>query len=518
MAFRITYSVLNADLGELHAQFDRALEAVRARFGAEFPSWVGSEPVRSRRLLESRNPADTRVVLARFHEADAAALDRAVARAREAQRVWGRTPWQERVRVLRRAADLISERRLDLAAVMSLEVGKNRLESLGDVEESADLMRYYAQTLEEANGFEKPLGRLSPNEDTRSVLKPYGVFAVISPFNFPMALAAGMSAGALLGGNAVVHKPSEDTPWVAEGLYEVLRHAGLPDGLFSVLHGKGESLGAALVRHPGIDGVAFTGSAAVGLDIFKALSHDRVKPCLLELGGKNAAIVCEAADVAKAAQGCARSAFGLSGQKCSALSRIYVHASRRDEFVRRLLEHREKIVVGDPTRADVYMGPVIHEDAVARFERAAAEARADGRILGGGERLMSEPYLYGHFVQPTVAEVAHGHRLTREELFLPFVTVTAVRSLDEAIACANDADYGLTAGIFSERKEDVDAFFERVEAGVLYANRETGATTGAWPGVQAFCGWKKSGATGKGGCGPWYVSQFMREQSQTRMT
>src|SRR5262249_18768311 len=170
-----------------------------------------------------------------------------------------------------------------------------------------------------------------------------------------------------------------------------------------------------------------------------------------------------------------------------------------------------------PTRAGVDMGPVINAEAVARYERASAEARADGAVHVGGERLRGAAFDHGHFVAPTIASVPRGHRLARDELFLPFVLVEAVDGLDEAIRLANDAAYGLTAGIFSERREDIDAFMARSEAGVLYANRRTGATTGAWPGVQSFCGWKGSGSTGKGGCGPFYVAQFAREQSQTRM-
>src|SRR5688572_25585630 len=223
MSFRITYSVLDADMAEIHRQFDAALARVKANLGRSFPSHVAGEPVESGDLLDKVAPADTRMLLARFHRAPASVLDRAVEAARRAQRDWGRRPWQERVALIRKAAEVISERRMELAAIMALEVGKNRLESLGDVEESADLLRYNAGLLEENRGYEKPLGRLQPDEDTRSVLKPYGVFAVISPFNFPTALAAGMSAGALVGGNAVILKPAELTPWCAEGLYQAFR-------------------------------------------------------------------------------------------------------------------------------------------------------------------------------------------------------------------------------------------------------------------------------------------------------
>ncbi|ADO69390.1 L-glutamate gamma-semialdehyde dehydrogenase [Stigmatella aurantiaca] len=518
MTFRITYSMLDADLSALHAQFDQTLSSVRARLGAEYPSWIAGTAYRSGDLLESRNPANPHELLGRFHRTPASEVDRVVRVAREAQRAWGATPWGERVRILRRAATLITERRMELAARMTLEVGKNRLESLGDVEEAADLLRYYAGQLEEAQGFVKPMARLSPNEDTRNVLRPYGVFAVIAPFNFPVALAAGMSAGALLGGNAVILKPSEETPWCAEGLYHAFADAGLPPGVFQVVHGEGESLGAALVRHPALDGVTFTGSKAVGMSIHQQLSTGRARPCLLELGGKNPAIICRDADLEMAVEGCYRSAFGLSGQKCSALSRIYVHESLQQEFITRLAEKARGVTVGDPSLASVYMGPVINKASVQRFERAAAAARSDGTVHAGGERLRLEGALAeGYFVAPTVVELAHGHRLMREELFLPFVGVTGFDTLEEALVLANDGEYGLTAGIFSRKPSDVEAFMDRVEAGVLYANRRTGATTGAWPGVQSFCGWKSSGSTGKGGCGPYYVAQFMREQSQTRM-
>ncbi|OJH40025.1 aldehyde dehydrogenase family protein [Cystobacter ferrugineus] len=517
MSFRITYSVLDADLSQLHAEFDKALSGVRGKLGAEHPSFISGEPWRGGDLLDSRNPANQEL-LGRFHRTPLSEVDRVVRVSREAQKKWGATPWQERARILKRAADLISERRMELAAIMTLEVGKTRLESLGDVEESADLLRYYAGQLEEAQGFVKPLARLSPKEDTRSVLRPYGVFVVISPFNFPLALAAGMSAGVLLGGNTVILKPSEETPWCAEGLYQALHDAGLPPGVFQLVHGEGESLGAALVSHPGIDGVNFTGSQPVGMEIHRRLTAQSVRPCFLELGGKNPAIVCRDADLEAAIEGCYRSAFGLSGQKCSALSRIYVHEDLKRDFIAGLAEKARATRAADPSLASTYLGPVINDASVKRFERAVAEARQGGTVHAGGGRPQLEGALaQGHFVEATVVEVPHGHRLMRDELFLPFVGVTSFQTLDEALHMANDCIYGLTAGVFSRKPEDVETFMDRAEAGVLYANRRTGATTGAWPGVQSFCGWKASGGSGKGGCGPYYVSQFMREQSQTRM-
>ncbi|HTM19268.1 MAG TPA: aldehyde dehydrogenase family protein, partial [Kofleriaceae bacterium] len=309
---------------------------------------------------------------------------------------------------------------------------------------------------------------------------------------------------------------TEATPWCAEGLYQALS-AALPPGLFQVVHGGGATLGRALIAHPGIDGVAFTGSAEVGMSIHHEVNKVRARPCLMELGGKNPAIVCAAADLEAAVEGCYRSSFGLSGQKCSALSRIYVHRSLHDQFLTRLVDRARQTRIGDPTDKDVYMGPVIDHRAVATYEKAAAAARADGTVHHGGERLSGGAYEHGHFVAPTIVSVPRGHRIVRTELFLPFVLVEPFDSLEEAVTLANDCDYGLTAGVFSREPADVDYFMDHIEAGVLYANRKTGATTGAWPGVQAFSGWKSSGSTGKGGCGPWYVQQFMREQSQTRM-
>ncbi|MNY10418.1 1-pyrroline-5-carboxylate dehydrogenase 1 [compost metagenome] len=207
----------------------------------------------------------------------------------------------------------------------------------------------------------------------------------------------------------------------------------------------------------------------------------------------------------------------MAGQKCSALSRIYVARPLYGEFVAGLRARTRTIAIGDPTRADVFLGPVIDERALARYERAVADAKQIGGLLEGGEVLSEGALAHGYFVAPTIAALPHDHRLMREELFLPFVGVAPFDSFEEALGLLNDTDYGLTAGIFSREESEIDAFMDRAEAGILYANRETGATTGAWPGVQSFCGWKSSGSSGKGGCGPFYVAQFAREQSQTRM-
>ncbi|MFT4704073.1 MAG: 1-pyrroline-5-carboxylate dehydrogenase [Bradymonadia bacterium] len=517
MSFKITYSVLDADMSELHTAFDAALADVRSQLGVELPCWIGDEPSRSGEMMESYNPSRTTELLAKAHSATLADVDRAMTIAKRAQKEWAATTWQHKVAVCNKAADFISADSLRYAAIMSLEVGKNRMECLGDVEESADLLRYYAAQLETHKGYVTTLNKLSPNEDTRSVLKPFGVFVVIAPFNYPAALAAGMSGGALLGGNAVILKPSEDAPWCTELLYESMAKAGFPTGLFQVLHGKGETIGDALVKHKDTDGVVFTGSSAVGHSIFRYMTSKTVRPAFLEMGGKNPAIIAADADLDAAVEGTYRSVFGLSGQKCSACSRVYVHESLRDAYVDKMRAKVEKMIIGDPTREEVFMGPVAVADSVERFKKASASAKADGAVLFGGELLTGGEFDGGYFVAPTMVEVPRDHWLEKTELFLPFATVSTFTDIDDAISRANDVDYGLTAGVYSADKDTVNHFLDNIEAGCVYTNRPAGATTGAWPGVQAFCGWKASGSTGKGGCGPYYVAQFMREQSQTRV-
>ncbi len=249
--------------------------------------------------------------------------------------------------------------------------------------------------------------------------------------------------------------------------------------------------------------------------IYRSLATDWVKPCLLEMGGKNATVVLDTADLDAAAEGVARSAFGLQNQKCSATSRVYVHATVARAFTEKLIQLVAGLKVGDPTERDVVFGPVINPAAVERFQRAAAQARREGKIVLGGTRLRGEPFDRGHFVAPTIAALPLASSLFMEELFVPLLAVGEVSGLDQAIAETNRAEYGLTAGIFSQKPEEIERFLDEVQAGVCYVNKRTGSTTGAWPGAQPFCGWKGSGSTGKGGCGPYYVAQFLREQSRT---
>ena len=518
---KITYSAVGGDMDEVHKSFDAAVATLRASLGGEHRLYINGEWVKGEGGTHAaQSPIDRGVTIGTFTAASLAQVDSAVAAANAAQKKWAALPWRERVAIMRRAAEKIRELRFDIAAVMSIEVGKNRMESLGDAEESADLIDYYADQVEQADGFKRPLGKLSPNEQTQDVLRPFGVFAVISPFNFPMALATGMSSAALVAGNAVVFKPAGSVQLTGAMLARVYDEAGMPKGVFNLLYGSGATVGEYLINHKGIDGIAFTGSQEVGMRLLREFGSGGpfAKPVLGELGGKNAAIVSESADLDMATDGVMRSAFGLQGQKCSACSRVYVHKKVADAFMTMLVEKTKKLTVGDPTDKDVYMGPVINESALKTYEEGTASARASGSVLTGGERLKSGKLADGNYVAPTVARLPLDHELFQRELFLPILAVGVVDSFDQAIAESNKSNLGLTGGLFSDDEKEIERFFDEMEAGVLYVNRRTGATTGAWPGVQSFTGWKGSGVTGKGGCGPYYVSQFLREQSRTRMT
>jgi 1-pyrroline-5-carboxylate dehydrogenase len=447
-------------------------------------------------------------------------MQAAIAAARAAFPAWSARPWQERVALLRKVADGIRARRWELSALMGYEAGKNRLECVGDVEEAADLIAYYCDQIERHDGFRTQLGTLGPGEDNSSVMRPYGVWGVISPFNFPLALAAGPAGGALVAGNTIVLKPASATPTIAYRFYEIARDAGLPAGVFNFVTGGGSTAGQELVENPDVDGIVFTGSKAVGMHLIRENAARAIpRPLIIEMGGKNPAIVTRSADLDKASDGVMRSAFGAQGQKCSACSRVYIDKTVRAEFVKRLAEKTRHITVGNPLQRGVYMGPVINEAAGRTFERAVAQARQDGgTVLAGGHRLTEGDFAHGWYVEPTVIDgLPTGHPLFAEELFVPITLVADVVSLDEAIELANRTEYGLTAGIFSEDESEIGRFFDRIQAGVTYANRRAGATTGAWPGINSFGGWKASGSTGRGTGGPYYVQQFMREQSRVRI-
>src|SRR6476646_6486460 len=515
---KITYATLRNDNEELHALYEHGVEESRAALGGHHRNFINGRWVDgSAGVFEARSPIDSDMLIGTFAKGDRDDVRQAIAAARAAAPAWRHTPWRERLAVLRRAAELISERQMRYGADMAFECGKNRLEALGEVEDAADLIRFYSDTMERNDGYDHPMDNLGdPAVHTRSILRPHGVFAVISPFNFPMALSDGPTTAALIAVNTAILKPSSAAPMSAVNLIQAYRDAGVPDGVINLVMGPGDTVGAELRENPGVDGIVFTGSYAVGMDLYRTFSKDFPKPTIVEMGGKNPAVVSRQADLEEAAEGIVRSAFGFGGQKCSANSRVYVEKPVHDELVRLLVQKTEAITIGDPLLRENWLGPVVDQRAVARHQQAVAEARRDGRVFVGGEHLTDRGMDRGYYVEPTVVgDLPADHRLFRDEIFAPLTAVHAVDSFDEAIRLANDTVYGLTAGVYSEDQGEVQRFLDSAQAGVLYVNRRAGATTGAWPGVQAFGGWKGSGATGKAGLSMYYVAQFLREQSHT---
>ncbi|HEV2747072.1 MAG TPA: aldehyde dehydrogenase family protein [Allosphingosinicella sp.] len=518
MGFKLTYSTMFDPPPEMHEHFERALDQVMGRVGATHDLYIQGADQVGGAVERRHSPIDRRLLLGEFAVAGADEVTRAMDAARNSFDRWRHTPADQRVALLRRVAALIEERVYHIAAALVLEVGKNRLEALGEVQETADFFALYADDYEQHAYYEHVLPD-DPLPDyashNRSVMRPYGAWVVIAPFNFPFALAGGPVAAALVTGNTVVLKGSEETPWAGRLLADCLHDAGVPPGVFNYINGPG-AVGEAMIAHHAVGGVTFTGSYATGMSILRRLADkDYPRPCISEMGGKNACIVTKRADLERAASGIVRSAYGMSGQKCSALSRLYVEAPVADELSDRIAAAAAALKVGDPRRKEVWMGPVTTEAAYARYPGVCEQLTGNrARLVTGGQRLAGGELASGFFVEPVLAEAEADHPLFAREMFLPAVMMARVSSREEAMARANDSPFGLTAGVYGD-DDDVRWFQDRIEAGVTYANRPQGATTGAWPGYQPFGGWKGSSSTGKGIASFYYLAQYQREQSQT---
>lgn len=516
---RPTYVSIASD-ESIHHKFAVAVEALRKEFGKHHPMHIGDKEVFTEGdEIELRSPVDRRIVMGMFPKATKEQVQQAIAVANEAFPSWSCASYEERVRIFRRAADILEQRVFHIAALTSYEVGKSRLEALAEVYEVVDWFRYYCDQLEATEGFLTRMRSPVKSEKCVSVLKPYGTWAVISPFNFPVALANNMCAGALMMANTVVFKPASAAAYSGLKLYEIYREAGIPAGVVNYMTGPGQVFGDVVTASPGIAGVAFVGSMEVGCSLQKQFTERQpyTKPFISEMGSKNPVIVTDEADVEKAAMGVMKGAFGYQGQKCSATSRVYVQKGVAKAFTDMLVAKTKELRVGNPVSKDVFMGPVVDAKAVNTFIEWVEKTKADGaRILCGGNVLSNGDLAHGFYVEPTViAGLTPDHPIFREELFLPVLALAEYERFDDALRMANDTEYGLTAGVFSEDKAEIEHFFRKIQFGVCYANRAGGATTGAWPGAQAFVGWKASGTTGKGVLGPHYLQGFAREQAQT---
>ncbi len=388
MSFKLTYATMFNPPADMHTQFDAALAELNRSLGAAHPLYINGEDRVSASHDTRRSPIDQRRILGHFPHASVEDANDAMAAAQAAFQSWRATPMSERVGLLKRVATLIEERVYHIAAALALEVGKNRMEALGEVQETADFFNLYADDFVRQNGFDHPLpddplpGFRSRN---RSVMKPYGVWVVIAPYNFPFALAGGPAAAALITGNTVVLKTASDTPWSGRLLADCLRDAGIPRGVFNYLNGSGSVVGERLLQHANTAGITFTGSVDVGMHIYRSMASGLYpQPCIAEMGGKNACIVTANADLDRAADGIVRSAFGLSGQKCSAVSRIYVDDKVADPLIKKLREKIGAITIGDPSRKENWLGPVTTANALQNYQRYSKQlAKNGGRVLSG---------------------------------------------------------------------------------------------------------------------------------------
>jgi 1-pyrroline-5-carboxylate dehydrogenase len=504
-------------LDEFHRLYEDAIASVKAELDRFHPLWIDGRSVESDERFTVTSPGDPDLTIGEFAAADAEAVDDAVRAADEAFEEWRTAQPSTRVELFRDAVERLRSRKFELAATISLENGKNRTEAMADVDEAIDFLRFYSRELERNEGYEFDTGEPTPGQHCTNALQPYGVFGIVAPFNFPLAILSGMTAGAVITGNAVVVKPASATPLIAHKFVEILTDAGLPDGVINLVTGGGRAVGQPLVEHEDVAGIAFTGSREVGLDIQRTFRElGKRGPVIAELGGKNSVVVTATAELDEAVSGVTMGAFSFSGQKCSATARVYVHEDVFDAFTERVIAETEKLPIGRPEEKETVVSPVIDDRAVDRYVDICERARADGTIRTGGA-VVDDPELPdGRYVEPTVVtDVPHDHDLARQEHFLPFVTVHPVSSLEEAIIRANDSDYGLCAGLFSENDGEIETWLDRIEAGMCYVNRSQSATTGALVQAQPFGGWKFSGTTGKFAGGYWYLPQFMREQSRT---
>ena len=504
-------------LDEFHQSYENAIVDVKAEVGRSHPLRIDGDARETSESFTVTSPDDLDTVIGTFASGGATEVEHAVQAASDALDAWRTTRWADRVEIFRTAAADMRARKFELAATLTLENGKNRMEAMAEVDEGIDFLRFYAQEGERNDGYEFDTGEPTPGQHCSNRLRPYGVFGVVAPFNFPCAILAGMTTGALITGNTAVVKPASSTPLIAHKIVEILSDAGVPDGVVNLVTGGGRSVGQPLVEHEDVAGVVFTGSRTVGRDIQRTFfEQEKSGPVIAELGGKNAVIVSDTADVDAAVSGVARGAFGFSGQKCSATSRAYVHEDIYDVFTDRLVEETEPLPVLPPGHEDAFVAPLIDESALDRYQQICETARSDGTVQTGGD-VVDDPQLpRGRYVEPTVVtDISHDHSLAREEHFLPFVTVHPVGDLDEAITKANDSDYGLCAGLFSQDDDEIRTWLDRIESGMCYVNRAQSATTGALVHAQPFGGWKASGTTGKFAGGYWYLPQFMREQTQT---
>ena len=481
-----------------------ALAAYAAQLGRKWPLVINGKKISDREYVPSVNPANPSQVIGSWARATIADAEAAVAAAQAAFPAWRARPVEERAQILERAADLMEARRFELNALEVFEAGKPWIEADGDISEAIDFCRYYAV---EMRKLAKPtVTQPVPGERCVQTWTPRGVGVVIAPWNFPLAILAGLTVAPLVAGNTVIMKPAEQTTIIGAVLMEILTEAGVPPGVLNFLPGYGEDVGAHLVAHPQVDFIAFTGSRAVGCKIWETAGRtlpgqQNLKKVVCEMGGKNALIIDNDADLDEAIPAALYSAFGFSGQKCSALSRLIVLDEVYDHFVERFIAACGSYPIGDPALPGTIIGPVIDGDAQKKILGIIEQGKKEAKIAFQGSAPAG-----GYFVPPTVfVNVKPEHAVAREEIFGPVVALLRAKNLTEAIAMVNGTDYALTGGLFSRSPKSLERAQQEMLVGNLYLNR---AITGAIVERHPFGGFKMSGGGTKAG-GKEYLHNFL---------
>ena len=487
-----------------------ALELIEGRLGREYELVIGGERFKTEGKIRSLNPARPAQVVGVHQKAGTEHAGQAMQAALAAFASWSRLKVDERVSLLLGAADIIRRRKLEFCAWLTYEVGKNWAEADADVGETIDFLEFYSREALRLASVTPPIQY--PGEHDELLYIPLGVGAVIPPWNFPFAIMAGMTAASIVTGNTVILKPSSDSPTIAAKFVEVLEEAGMPGGVVNFCPGSGATFGNALVEHPKTRFIAFTGSKAVGLDIHERAARTQpgqiwIKRTILEMGGKDSILVCADAELDDAVEGVVASAFGFSGQKCSACSRAIVEAPIYDIFVERLRERVAQLTVGDPAQ-NPYMGPVINKAALDSMLGYIDIGRKEGRLVAGGHAVTTPEG--GYFLEPTVfADVSPEASIAQEEIFGPVLAVIKVEDFQEGLEVANNTEYGLTGALYTRDRARLDHARLAFHVGNLYFNRKcTGAMVGAHP----FGGFNMSGTDSKAG-GPDYLYLFTQAKS-----
>ena len=488
------------------AAMEAALAKVKSQFGRDYPLIIGSERISTTKKITSTNPSRPSEVIGIFSEGTAEHAAKAVDVAQKAFESWRHVPAAERAAVLFRTADLIRERKHEMSAWICFEAGKTWPEADADTAETIDFLEYYGR---EMLRLAAPQA-LVPQKGEKNYLVyiPLGVGAIVPPWNFPCAIMAGLVTAAIVAGNTVVLKPSSDTPTVAHKFLELLFEGGVPEGVVNCLVGRGGVVGDALVANPKTRFISFTGSKEVGLHIQEVASKPQpgqlwIKRTVLEMGGKDAIVVDDEADVDSAAEGVVASAFGYQGQKCSACSRAIVAEKVYDSFLQKVVERTKKLKVGAADDPGNYMGPVINQNAKKTILEYIEVGKKEGRLVAGGGATGGD----GHFIEPTViVDVSPKSRIAQEEIFGPVLAVIKAKDFNHALEIANDSEFGLTGAVYSRNKEKLRRASESFHVGNLYLNRKcTGAMVGAHP----FGGFNMSGTDSKTG-GKDYLLLFLQ--------